>query len=420
MRITRTAPMELSRRSALRLGVGAAALAAWPITTPARSAERPIVLGLQADITGALAHSAYWIKKSTVAGVNWINKNGGIAGRPLKLVTVDTEMKVDVGIRRLQQLVREYNVDFIIGAEHGGVASASAPMMKDLKTLYLSFSRTDQVTTKLSSRYVYRLDTNTTIEAKAAASAMVKNAGKRWAVLVADYAWGHSHRDAWTRYIKRAGGQVVQSILVPVNTADPVSYLLKVDRSVDAIFIALLGPDAVRAFAAMKTMGLDAKHRVTAGEMLNLFDALKTGPDVEGVWALDEAPWRLADKDTPNTRRLYQEVGIEPNGRETGTGDYVMFGDVFFAWENLGFLKRTIEGSGWKTKDDTLRLIEYADANPHYDEGPLFPQGPLFVRPEDHQGFCNFYIMRIEDGQMRVKEKVPLEASLYPVKGNTG
>ena len=73
-----------------------------------------------------------------------------------------------------------------------------------------------------------------------------------------------------------AGGAITQAIPIPVNTADPLTYIQKIDRSADAVFIALLGPDLPRALAAMDQLGIRTP-RVTADALFGVFDILGFG-----------------------------------------------------------------------------------------------------------------------------------------------
>lgn len=410
---------QISRRHFLQSGliVGSGLMAGTLSSTPAAAAD-PIKIGHQCDLTGALADTGYWRKKTADAAVKWINKNGGVAGRPLELTTIDTESKVDVGILRLRQLLQENKVDFVLGSEHGGISVASNPIMLEQKTLYLSQSRTDAVTGAAANPFVFRLMVNTSLAAYAASQSIIAKAGKRWSVIYADYVWGHSHRDAWLAQFKQAGVAVSSVLSIPVNTADPLSYVSRIDRSSDSIFVALLGPDMPRVLIALDQLGLGDKTKVLVDAGFGVFDVLKLGKQAENMWSMDCSPFELADHDTPHERNMRAEVGIDANGREVGTNRACIIGDVWPMWESLSFIKRNAEGSGWKSKDDTVALIKYAEANPNYKESALFPQGDLFIRPEDHQAFCDYFVLRIKDGRIRTEVKIPKEKGIYPAKIN--
>jgi branched-chain amino acid transport system substrate-binding protein len=247
---------------------------------------------------------------------------------------------------------------------------------------------------------------------------MIDNTGHKWTTLFADYVWGQSNRDSWQKQVANKKGEVLNAIAMPVNTSDPLPYISKLDRSADAVFAAVLGPDMPRVLLALHQLGFAKKAILTADSALGNSDLLALKGQVDGVWGMDSLPWELADKDTPAIRAFRTAIGVDEHGREVGTNRICGVGEVWPAWSNLGVLKQTIEGSGWKTKADTPALIKYAEAHPDYAEGPWFPQGPLMVRPEDHQAFGEYYLFRVENGGYRVKHKLPKEAGLYPAVTN--
>ena len=397
---------------------GAAATAALTVPRFAAAADEPIRIGHQCDLTGALASTGYWRKKATDAAVKYVNEHGGIAGRQVELITVDTETKVDVGILRLRQLLQDRNVDFVVGSQNGGIAIAGNPICRDLGTLCLSMSRTEDVTGSAANPFIFRLIVNTALTNTAAGSWMIDQTGKKWTTLYADYVWGQSHRDSWQKQVDGKGGSVLDAVAMPVNTSDPLPYLSKLDRSADAVFAAVLGPDMPRVLTGLRQVGFAKKAIMTADSALGNSDILALKGQVDGVWGMDSLPWELSDKDTPALREFRTAIGFDEHGREVGTGRMGGTGEVWPAWSNIGFLKQNIEGSGWKTKQDTPKLIKYAEANPNYAEGPLFPQGALTVRPQDHQAFCAYYMFRIENGTYRIKHEMPKEAGIYPPTAN--
>ena len=292
----------LSRR---RLMQGAAATAA-ALTVPrfAAAADEPIRIGHQCDLTGALASTGYWRKKATDAAVKYVNDHGGIAGRQVEVITVDTETKVDVGILRLRQLLQDRNVDFVVGSQNGGIAIAGNPICRDLATLCLSMSRTEDVTGSAANPFIFRLIVNTALTNTAAGSWMIDQTGKKWTTLYADYVWGQSHRDSWQKQVDGKGGSVLDAVAMPVNTTDPLPYLSKLDRSADAVFAAVLGPDMPRVLTGLRQVGFSKKAIMTADSALGNSDILALKGQVEGVWGMDSMPWELSDKDTAGNARV--------------------------------------------------------------------------------------------------------------------
>jgi branched-chain amino acid transport system substrate-binding protein len=404
-----------SRRSFIRAAAGmgfAASLS--PRVFAGTESGNPIVLGIQGDLTGALAHDGLWEQRAVVAAANWHNKRGGIAGRQIKVISVDTETKTDVGIRRLQQLIQEDACDFVVGSGSGGIGVASVPIARDAGVVYLPLSRTDSITTETANPYLYRFVANSSIAARASQKWMIDKIGKKWSIVLSDIAFGHSQRDAFTAALQSVGGEVVQSIALPPNVSDPLPFLLKLDRSVDGILTALWGPDSVRVYPALATVGVGGKPKFAVSSTTNLFDVLKMGKSVDGLYAFDEVPWELSDYPNADaTRTAFTQIGIGPTGRSLEGDDYVMLPSAVSCWEYVSFMKRAIEGSGWTSRADGIKLSTWTAANPAMPTGEMFLRPNLTVRSADQQAFADVYILQVQSGHMRVVDRIAAGDTMY-------
>ncbi len=400
----------VSRRTFLKMAGGTAVVLAG-VHRSAWGAE-PIVIGHQCDLTGILSEPGYWHDKSARAAIKKINKEGGIAGRPLTYVVEDTETNPAAGVRKLRKLIQEDKADFVIGSEHGGLAMASAPVAKETKTLYASASYTDAVTGKAGNRWVIRL-TNTTLHgARAAAPWAVPNLGKTWAVIFPDYAFGHAHRDNWSAEVERLGGRMLSKIAIPVGTQDPMAYVVNMAPNCDAAYLAMNPPDLPRVLTALKDIGFKGQRLISPGGV-DAFDPQQI-PDITlGVWGPSMMPYELAFHDTPHLRAHREALGIDANTREKGTGRLVDLGETWVAWEALHLIKLAAEKSGWKQKKDTPKLVEYLETVTKLPESAAFPQGELLFRGEDHQAFMDFYLHKIEPKRIHTMQRLAKETIVY-------
>jgi branched-chain amino acid transport system substrate-binding protein len=83
------------------------------------------------------------------------------------------------------------------------------------------------------------------------ALAIVKNAmavnGKRWVMLTNDYVWGHSTAKAMRTIVEANGGNIVEEMLVPQNTRDFSSFLLKIQQIKPNVVATAVGGDDIKA-----------------------------------------------------------------------------------------------------------------------------------------------------------------------------
>lgn len=405
----------ISRRDVLSGALGAATTAGlMPKLVGAAAAAPtgdPIVIGHQCDLTGWDASTGYWRNLTATKLSDWINANGGIAGRPVKLITADTKSDVDVGVNQLRHLMLEENVDFVIGSELSSIALASAKVANENKTLYLTMS-TGAVTTSKPNAvpYQFRLTTNSAAGAIGASRKYVDLVGKNWTILFVDYAWGQSERDWWTKGVVAAGGKVLSPVALPMDAQDLFPYIGQLDRSSAGIYIPVL--NALQVLQTIRSAGLQQKI-VLAGLSFSLFDYRELHEAGEGVYGIETAPVMLKDMGGTQMPILYTALGIDANGIETASGKVAGASMIVGIAQTLGFLKENVEKSGWKSRADTGSLIKHAETVPTYTMSPLFPMGDVTLRPHDHQAFMDLYLVQVLGKQLVKSEVVPRNLTFY-------
>lgn len=101
-------------------------------TTEAAAEEEvdtsPIKVGVLTDLTGAFGIVGQSNQAVAQFTIDEINANGGILGRPVELVIVDSASDPAVGAQVASKLVNEDQVDVVIG----GVASNMREAIKDI------------------------------------------------------------------------------------------------------------------------------------------------------------------------------------------------------------------------------------------------------------------------------------------------
>jgi branched-chain amino acid transport system substrate-binding protein len=406
----------VSRRGFLRgatLAAAAASSGAWP--SSARSQEKDeIVIGFQNDLTGLLASYGYWYDKTAKAVVARINGQGGIAGKKVRLVTEDTESNVNLGIRKLRKLIEEDRADVVLGSLHSGIAIQSAPVVQQLKTVYIPTANAQSITGKLGNRWVFRTITNAEMIAQATVSPdLVKEYGKKWTILYADYAWGQSHFEAWTPRLKAVGIEVTSAIPVPLQTSDFFPHLAKLDRSSTAMLAVFFASDIIGLLKQRRDLGITVPVMGVTGVTAAVPpDVLR---DAAGTFVPESLPRELKYKDTPGIRELRKAVGVDEHGKEIGGNRYLADSYFWATWENVYMVKRGMEEAKWRSKADNGKLARALEGM-KMEEGIEFPQGPKEIRPQDHQAFLDFYLSRINDkGGIEVVKKIDRQASVYPV-----
>lgn len=375
--------------------------------------KKPIKIGVLADKTGGLAAYGYSHEKVLKAAATMVNGKGGIAGRPVELYVDDTESKPSVGALKFRKLVETDGVDFVIDSNMSGVAVACAPIAKELKTPYFPSASATEISGEKGNRYVFQLCTSIHEEAKGTAKWAVQNLGKKWVIVVVNYAWGLSNQEDFTKYLTENGGQVLESIRVPLGTSDWLPYLKgKIPKEADAVYLAAFGSDFLSAIRDIHAVRPDIK-KLGAVYALSAQDPAKLGPSAEGMYCITSYPTYLSGLNTPFNKEYRDIIGVDPEGVEKGTGTRFVLAYNWAVWESFFALKNAIEKVGWQDRKDTPKVIQTLEGM-DLKEGLEFPQGNSTIRAQDHLIQTGLYVEKVEKGTIGVVAKIPAADVAYP------
>ncbi len=403
----------MTRRTFLKTVAASATLAAlWPMQI--RSAQEPIVIGLQADLTGSLPDYGYWHDKVVRAAISKLNNEGGITGREVRLLVEDTATNSDVGRDKLNKMVQE-GADFIIGSQHSGVSLASLPVAQELKTVYFPLGEATEITGPAGNRYIFRANHSVRSHAQVAHRWAVENLGRRWTIIVADYAFGRSHASEWPPLLQSVGAQVLDTIFIPLDTVDFVPFLSQVNPDTEVLFHVFPGANALRFLTTAGELGL--LERVKVFGVICTVDGIKLEdvPAIEGSWYVSNHPHRLTD--VPESLKEFDtqfrnQVGVTPQGTEEGTGRHTTGSHYWYGWEIVHLIKEAVEETGWQGQSDHPKIVQYLEGI-QIAAGFEFPQGDKFIRAQDHQAFHDHYLERFAQGALHVTQRMDKQEAVY-------
>ncbi len=412
--MTPPVPRSLTRRSLLRTaGVGLLTLA---VGRPARSqsGSDPIRIGHQAPLSGSVAQFGRWHNRALEAAVDRANAQGGIAGRPIQLVTEDSGSTPDDGIDAFRRLALQRDAQFVVGSVWSGTNIATAPRAAELGVPYFPQGIATDITGNAANRHVFKSYHTVRAAVQAGASWAVETLGRRWTIVASQLAFAQSQATDWQAELAALGAEVVDVVTVPLRPSDFIPFVSRIDPSQsDAVFQAFTAVDTARFLSTARDVGL--LDQVGVFGLIEGIDVLDTrAPEYESTAYVtsyprlaEEVPRRLASFDA----RYRDAVGIAEDGI-SDSGDVVPIADLFGSWQALSLIRRGIEASDWRGPSDTPAFIEALEGTT-WTAGPGFPQGPGRLRAADHLAFHAHYVERVENGQLRVQAEIPTDASVY-------
>jgi branched-chain amino acid transport system substrate-binding protein len=399
------------------IGYGAGALGATMLVpAPWRAAfgqAKPYKVGTLQPLSGAAAAGGKTALVGTQMAVDRINKSGGINGRPIELIVADYESKPDVGRRKAEKLVVEDKIDVHEGGFLSNVCLACQPVFDEQKIVNMIGVCLDTtLTTTKCSRYTFRPFDYAPAQAVAISPYLVK-LGKRWHIAYADYAWGQSTRDAYVDQIKKAGGEIAGTTGIPLGTADMTPFLSKITGNFDGLFGIFFGKDGVTIGNQAFDLGLTRKYKWAGdGAIAESTNLPALGNKIEGFVGINRyLPLLEGVLNTPSHKKFFDDAvarlkQIDPSGPLPDR--YVQSN-----FEAINALKLGMEKSGFRGREDTMKLIEALEGL-EMKEGDDFPQGDKVLRKEDHQAFIREFVFEIKGGKPQILEVVSKEKTLFP------
>jgi len=225
----------------------------------------PIKVGLLVPQTGPLAANG----KDMVNGLQLFFEEQGykLAGREVKLIIEDDAGVPATGLTKARSLVESQGIHVLIGPLSAAIGYAIAPYVdgKKVPTLFPIVSSED-ITQRKRSPYIVRTGWSSSQPSHPFGKWVYDNLGYRKIAMTGyDFAFGWEVAAGFQRTFEESGGQVVQKLWSPLNTADYGPYLAQLRRDVDAVYAIFSGADALRFAKQYETAGLKGKLPLIGG-----------------------------------------------------------------------------------------------------------------------------------------------------------
>jgi branched-chain amino acid transport system substrate-binding protein len=293
--MTQTRIRTVSRRSFARRIAVVIAVASFAATGIA-AAQQTLKFGLAMPLTGS--QSSYG--KDQIQAAEWavadINAKGGVNGKKLEMIVLDTQADPTIGINAVNRLINVDKAPVFVTA-WSAVVKAVAPIANREKVLELSIGANAPEISKLGD-YVYTAFPLADVDVTALANYTYKTLGKKTvAVVYANNDSGVEAAKVYRAVFEKAGGKVVGYETYDPKATDFTGMLLKV-RSANPEFIHLHGlvADMPLVIAQMRQLGMTQRVSTYAGgynpQMIE-----KAGKGAEGLIVTSLAP---NEKQNPN------------------------------------------------------------------------------------------------------------------------
>lgn len=357
--------------------VGLGLVLALGLASAQGSASGPIKIGALNILSGNFASYGKASKEGIQLAVDEINARGGVLGRQLKLILVDSQAKPDVAVREAKRLILEQKVDFLFGIDSSSVSLAVAPLTDEYRVpLVVTHAATPRLTEGCHP-YVFRTSNNARMDSWSAAALAAKLPYKRWANIGPDYEFGHVSWEDFINRLKelRPDVEVVSVQWPKFGSSDYTSYITALLRArPEAVFSTLWAGDFVTFVRQAKNFGFFDRVKLyvnPVGAALQSIGPL--GKDAPEGMLLSARYWFLY----PDTARNKAFV----KAYRERWGEYPSY-NAEEAYAGVYMLAKAIEKAG-STDPDAIKAAFEADGGMVFEA----PEGRKWMRPADHQVF---------------------------------
>ena len=281
-----------------------------------------------------------------------------------------------------QDLIVKEKVQLLTGVIFTPNALAIAPLTIEAKIPFvISNAGTSMITTR--SPYIARLSF-TLWQSSYPFGQWAAKKYKRAYTMVSDYAPGHDAEDAFSKSFKEGGGEIVNSVRVPLTDPDFAAYMQRVkDSKPDALFVFVpAGKTATSVMKGFADLGLkDAGVKLIGPGDITPDEELPNMGDV--ALGVVTAFHYSAAAERPANKAFVAAWKKEYGAKETP--DFVSVG----AWDSMDAIYYVIrEQKGKIDPDKTMELLK------HY-KNPDSPRGPISIDPETRDIVQNEYLREV-------------------------
>jgi len=351
-------------------------------------AQEKFKIGLILPMTGPFASTG---KQIEAAAKLYMAQNGDmVAGKKVELIVKDDTSAPDVTKRIAQELVVNDKVSVLAGFGLTPLALATAPIATQSKTpLVVMAAATSSITE--ASPFVIRTSFALPQAAVGMADWAPKNNIKKVVTLVSDYGPGIDAEKYFKERFTFNGGQVTESLRVPMRNPDFAPFLQKVrDAKPDAVYVFVPSGAGAALMKQFAERGMDkAGIRLIGTGDVTDDDILNGMGDV--AMGVTTAHHYSASHNSAINKKFVEAFakangGLRPNFMAVGGYDGMRV--IYEA-------AKATKGAGGQALLDAMK-------------GQVFesPRGPMFIDAQTRDVVHNIYIRKVErvNGQLYNQE----------------
>ena len=227
------------------------------------AAQDTIKIAAMEPLSGSFKDIGERYLDGVVYAAKVINESGGLLGKKVEVIPVDSELKPDVATRKAQNLILKDGVKFFCGGTGSSVGAAMEQLASKQNAIMISYGMAAaSMTGEKCSRNFFRTCGNTDQHSFALADLIGKKGYKRVAIIAQDYSFGKEALSAFKKRLAQANptAKIVAELYHPAGTKDFAPYASQlIAAKPDVIFTPNWGNDLTLLLKQGRPMGMKQK-----------------------------------------------------------------------------------------------------------------------------------------------------------------
>lgn len=360
----------------------------------------PIKIGILHAQTGTLAISEKSVVDATLLAIEEINQSGGVLGRQIEPVVVDTKSDWDFAASEAERLIVEEKVVTIFGCWTSSCRRTVKPVIEKYDSLL--FYPVQYEGLESSTNIVYTGATPNQ-QISPAVKWSFDNLGKRFFLVGSDYVFPRTANEIIKDQVQALGGEIVGEEYILLGAQDVSAMIQKiVETKPDVILNTINGDSNIAFFTALQTAGITAQElpvvsfSIAEDELRTLGAAQMAG---------NYASWNYFQSIQSEQNTAFINAFKKKYGADRVTDD-----PMEAAYFGVHLWALAVEQAGSPNTSDILQTI----TNQSY----IAPEGVVAIDPQTLHTWKAVRIGQIQaDGQFKIvwTSNGPVRPVPYPV-----
>ena len=365
------------------------------------SAKDTIKLGVVEPLSGNFKDIGERYLEGAKYAAETINANGGLLGKEIEIVPVDSELDPAVATRKAKKLILSDGVKFFCAGTGSSVGGAMSDLMKKNNGIYFTYGQdAASMTGSSCNKNFFRPGGSTDGRSYALAQWAVKNGYTKIAAIVQDYSFGKEALAAFKKKVLELNpkAEFVAELYHPIGTKDFAPYITQIiSADPQIVFTSNWGNDLTLLLKQGKPMGIKAPFICYYANDDVMIKGVANDSAIIGTLGVEIYMLSIpTDENKAFVEKFHKDKGFYPTW---------LYGKAYTA---TMFWAEAVKKAGTTETDDVIKAWEGLEYNG--------PAGKWVMRACDHQAQVPYWAGTIEKDNPYFEHAYMKEATMIPAE----